>query len=162
LSESEIDTLFGRVDDTVHATVFGLLALSALQGALGGLMYWGLGIPSPWFWALAAAAFACVPVVDTFVLWLPAGVYLGLEGRWADALGVAGLTTLLIRVLENLLYPILIKHRLRVPSVPIFVAVLGGVLLFGWVGLVLGPVVLAVTSTLIEICARRIGGLPQA
>jgi predicted PurR-regulated permease PerM len=157
LSESEIDTLCGRVNDTVHATVFGLLALSALQGALGGLMYWWLGIPSPWFWATVAAAFAFVPVVDTFVLWLPAAVYLGLEGRWGDALGVAGLGSLLIRVIENILYPVLMKHRLKVPSVSIFVALVGGLLLFGWSGLVLGPVILTVTSVLLEICCNRLG-----
>jgi predicted PurR-regulated permease PerM len=157
LSESEIDTLFGRVNDTVHATVFGLLALSALQGALGGLMYWWLGIPSPWLWATVAATFAFVPVVDTFVLWLPAAVYLGLEGRWGDALGVAALGSLLIRAIENILYPVLMKHRLKVPSVSIFVALVGGLLLFGWSGLVLGPVILTVTSVLLEICGNRLG-----
>jgi len=89
LSETETDTLFSRVNDTIHATLYGMLTLSALQGLLGGLMFWWLGVPSPWFWALVAAVFAFVPVVDTLVLWLPAAVYLGLEGRWGEALGVA-------------------------------------------------------------------------
>ena len=157
LSESETDTLFCRVNDTVHATLYGMLALSALQGVLGGLMYWWLGVPSPWFWALVAAVFAFVPVVDTFVLWLPAAVYLGLEGRWGEFLGVATLGSLLVRAIENFLYPVLVKKRLRVPSVSIFVVLVGGLLLFGWSGLVLGPVILTVTSALLEICAKRMG-----
>ncbi len=157
LSESETDTLFSRVNETVHATLYGMLALSALQGVLGGLMFWYLGIPAPWFWALVAGLFAFVPVVDTFVLWLPAAVYLGLEGRWGEALLIAGLGSLLVRALENFLYPVLVNHRLKVPSVSVFVALLGGLLLFGWSGLVLGPVILTVTSTLLEICAQRIG-----
>ena len=157
LSESETDTLFCRVNDTIHATLYGMLALSVLQGVLGGLMFWWLGVPSPWFWALVAAVFAFVPVVDTFVLWLPAAVYLGLEGRWGEALGVAALGSLLVRAIENFLYPVLVKDRLRVPSVSIFVSLVGGLLLFGWSGLVLGPVILTVTSALLEICARRIG-----
>jgi len=157
LSESETDTLFCRVHDTVHATLYGMLALSALQGVLGGLMYWWLGVPSPWFWALVAAVFAFVPVVDTFVLWLPAAVYLGLEGRWGEFLGVATLGSLLVRAIENFLYPVLVKKRLRVPSVSIFVVLVGGLLLFGWSGLVLGPVILTVTSALLEICAKRMG-----
>ncbi|MGO8836297.1 MAG: AI-2E family transporter [Limisphaerales bacterium] len=157
LSESETDTLFCRVNDTVHATLYGTLALSALQGVLGGLMYWWLGVPSPWFWALVAALFAFVPVLDTIVLWLPAAVYLGLEGRWGEALGVATPGSLLIRVIENFLYPVLVKKRLRVPSVSIFVVLVGGLLLFGWSGLVLGPVILTVTSVLLEICAKRMG-----
>jgi predicted PurR-regulated permease PerM len=96
-------------------------------------------------------------VVDTVVIWLPAAVYLGLEGRWGEALGVAALGTVLVRVLENFLYPVLVRHRLKVPSVSIFVALVGGLLLFGWSGLVLGPVVVTVTSALLEICRSRIG-----
>ena len=157
LSESDIDTVFSRVNDTIHATLYGMLALSVLQGLLGGLMFCWLGVPSPWFWALVAAVFAFVPVVDTFVLWLPAAVYLGLEGRWGEALGVAALGSLLVRAIENFLYPVLVKDRLRVPSVSIFVSLVGGLLLFGWSGLVLGPLILTVTSALLEICAKRFG-----
>jgi len=157
LSESETNTLFCRVNDTIHAILYGMLALSALQGVLGGLMFWWLGVPSPWFWALVAAVFAFVPVVDTFVLWLPAAVYLGLEGRWGEALGVAALGSLLVRAIETFLYPVLVQDRLRVPSVSIFVSLVGGLLLFGWSGLVLGPVILTVTSALLEICGNRLG-----
>jgi predicted PurR-regulated permease PerM len=157
LGESETNTLFCRVNDTIHATLYGMLALSALQGVLGGLMFWWLGVPSPWFWASVAAVFAFVPVVDAFVLWLPAAVYLGLEGRWGEALGVAALGSLLVRALENFLYPVMVHDRLRVPSVSIFVALVGGLLLFGWSGLVLGPVILTVTSALLEICGNRLG-----
>ena len=157
LGESETNTLFCRVNDTIHATLYGMLALSALQGVLGGLMFWWLGVPSPWFWALVAAVFAFVPVVDTFVLWLPAAVYLGLEGRWVEALGVDARGSLLVRAIENFLYPVMVKDRLRVPSESIFVALVGGLLLFGGSGLVLGPVILTVTSALLEICAKRFG-----
>jgi predicted PurR-regulated permease PerM len=157
LSESDIDILFSRVKDTIQATLRGMVALSALQGLLGGLMFWWLGVPSPWFWALVAAVFAFVPVVDTFVLWLPAAVYLGLEGRWGEALGVAALGSVLVRGIENFLYPVLVKDQLKVPSVSIFVSLVGGLLLFGWSGLVLGPVIITVTSALLEICTKRFG-----
>ena len=157
LSESDTDILFSRVKDTIHATLYGMLALSGLQGLLGGLMFWSLGIPSPWFWALVAAVFAFMPVVDTFVLWLPAALYLGLEGRWGEALGVAALGSVLVRGIENFLYPVLVKDRLRVPAVSIFVSLVGGLLLFGWSGLVLGPVILTTTSALLEICSKRFG-----
>jgi len=157
LSDSDIDTIFARVNNTIHATLYGMLALSVLQGLLGWLMFWWLGIPSPWFWALLASLFAFVPVVDTFVLWLPAAVYLGLEGRWGEALGVAALGSLLVRGIENFLYPVLVRNRLKVPSVAIFVALVGGLLLFGWSGLVLGPVIVTVTSALLDICVKRFG-----
>ena len=155
LSESDIDKVFSRVNETIHATLYGMLALSVLQGLLGGLMFWWLGVPSPWFWAMVAAVFAFVPVLDTFVLWLPAAVYLGLEGRWGETLVVAALGSLLVRGIENFLYPVLVRNRLKVPSVAIFVALVGGLLLFGWSGLVLGPVIITVTSALLDICAKR-------
>ncbi len=120
-------------------------------------MFWALGVPSPWFWALVAAVFAFVPVVDTFVLWLPGAVYLGLEGRWGQALIIAALGSLLVRAIENFLYPVLVKDRLRLPSITIFVSLVGGVVLFGWTGLVLGPVILTMTSVLLEICAAQFG-----
>jgi tripartite ATP-independent transporter DctM subunit len=107
-------------------------------------------------WALLMAAFAFVPVIDILVLWLPAAVYLGLEGRWGEALGLAGLGTLLVRTVENFLYPILVRDRLKVPSVGIFISLLGGLLVFGWSGLVLGPVVLTTTAVLLELCAKRL------
>jgi len=84
-------------------------------------------------------------------------VYLGLEGRWGEALGIAALGSLLVRAIENFLYPVMVKDRLKVPPVSIFVALVGGLLLFGWSGLVLGPVILTVTSALLEICVKRFG-----
>lgn len=158
LSQSETHTLFSRVNETIHATLYGMLALSALQGVLGGLMYWWLGIPSPCFWALVMALFAFVPVVDAIIIWVPAAIYLGLEGRWSEALVIAGLASLVIRVVINILYPVLVKNRLKAPSVTIFIALLGGVVLFGWSGLVLGPVILTATGALLEICAKRFAG----
>jgi predicted PurR-regulated permease PerM len=95
-------------------------------------------------------------VVDTIVLWLPAAVFLGLEGRWGEVLGVAALGSVLVRAIENFLYPILVKDRLRLHPVSIFVSLLGGLLLFGWSGLVLGPVALTITAVLLEDCASRI------
>ena len=158
LNQSETHTLFSRVNETIHATLYGMLALSALQGVLGGLMYWGLGIPSPCFWALVMALFAFVPVVDTVAIWLPAAVYLGLEGRWGEALVGAGLGSLAIRLIVNLLYPVVVRKRLRAPSIRIFIALLGGLVIFGWSGLVLGPVILTATGALLEICAKRFAG----
>lgn len=157
LSESESDALFSRINDTVHAILHGMIALSVVQGFLAGLMFWWLGVPSPWFWATVAALFAFVPILDALVLWLPAAVYLALEGRWEEAIGIAALTTLLVRGIENVLYPILVKNRMKVHPVSIFVSVVGGLILFGWSGLVLGPVILTATSALLGIRAKRLG-----
>ena len=70
---------------------------------------------------------------------------------------LAALGSLVVRCIENFLYPVLVKDRLKVPAESIFVSLVGGMLLFGWTGLVLGPVILTTTSALLEICAKRFG-----
>lgn len=155
LRESDSEILLSRVHETIHAILYGMFAFSALQGGLGGLMFTWFGVPAPWFWALIAALFAFVPVLDMVILWLPAAVYLGLEGRWGEALIAAALGSMVVRAIETFLYPVLVKDRLRIPSVSIFISVAGGLFLFGWSGLVLGPVIVTATSALLEICARR-------
>jgi predicted PurR-regulated permease PerM len=68
LSERETDEVFVRVADTIHATIFGTLVVAAVQGALGGLIFWWLGLPAP-------ALLAIVPVLGAFVIWLPAAIF---------------------------------------------------------------------------------------
>jgi predicted PurR-regulated permease PerM len=86
LPDADMDRVFSRVSDTIHATVYGTLAVSALQGALSGLMFWWLGLPAPVLWGLVMAALAIVPVLGAFVVWIPAAFFLALEGDWGKAL----------------------------------------------------------------------------
>lgn len=71
LTSGEMDRLFLRVEDAVFATVYGTLAVSAVQGLLGGLMFWWLGLPAPLLWGIVMAALAIVPVLGAFIIWVP-------------------------------------------------------------------------------------------
>jgi len=70
LSESEMDHMLSRISDTIHATIYGTLAVSAVQGLLGGLMFWWLGLPAPLLWGVVMALLAVIPVLGAFVVWL--------------------------------------------------------------------------------------------
>jgi predicted PurR-regulated permease PerM len=72
LDPAEVDHLFRRVVDTVHATVYGTLAVAAVQGMLGGLMFWALGLPTPLLWRLVMGLLSIIPVLGAFVVWIPA------------------------------------------------------------------------------------------
>src|SRR5690349_4287282 len=80
LSDQEADTLLHRVDDTIRATVFGTVVVAIVQGTLGGLMFWFLGLPGALLWGVVMALLALVPVLGAFVVWIPAAVFLAVEG----------------------------------------------------------------------------------
>jgi predicted PurR-regulated permease PerM len=155
LSDAETDEVFGRVSDTIYATVYGTIAVALVQGFLGGLIFWWLGLPAPLLWGTVMALLAIVPVLGAFVVWLPAAVFLALEGSWGRALILVAWGGIVISLIDNWLYPILVGKRLRIHTVPVFIAIVGGLILFGAAGLILGPVLLAVAVALVEVWQRR-------
>ncbi|HEX5733580.1 MAG TPA: AI-2E family transporter [Blastocatellia bacterium] len=158
LSEPETDEVFSRVADTISATIYGTLVVAFVQGALGGLMFWWLGLPAPLLWGVVMALLAIVPVLGPFVVWVPAAIFLALEGNWGKALILTALGVGVIAVIDNLLYPMLVGKKMRLHTLPVFFAILGGLALFGPSGLILGPVTLAITVALVDVWRRRTAG----
>jgi predicted PurR-regulated permease PerM len=154
LPDSETRALFTLVSDTIYATVFGTLVVSLVQGALGGLMFWWLGLPAPLLWGSVMAILATVPTLGAFVVWLPTAIVMAFSGHLGKALILAAWGALVVSLIDNLLYPVLVGSRLRLHTVPVFLAIVGGVLLFGAAGLILGPVTLAVTIALLQVWRR--------
>jgi predicted PurR-regulated permease PerM len=155
LSEGETNTLLRRIVDTIHATIFGSLTVAAVQGFMGGLMFWLLGLPAPAVWGAVMALLATIPVAGTFVIWAPAAVYLAASGEWGKAAILVGWGAMAIGLIDNLLYPMLVGRRLRFHPLPVFFSIVGGLALFGAAGLVLGPITLSVTAALLELLRRR-------
>jgi len=151
LSSAEMDHLFSRVEGTVFATVYGTLAVAAVQGFLGGLMFWWLGLPAPLLWGVVMGLLAVVPVLGAFIVWVPAALFLLLEGSWGRALVLTIWGVVVVGGIDNLLLPILVGNRLKQHTVLAFLSVVGGLMVFGTSGLILGPVVLTVTTVLLEV-----------
>jgi predicted PurR-regulated permease PerM len=156
LSDSETDEIFRRVEDTVYATIFGTVAVALVQGTLGGLIFWAFGLPAPLLWGLVMFVVSVVPVLGAFVVWGPVAAYLALQGEWVKAIILTAWGSVVIGLIDNLLYPILVGHRLRLHTVPVFFAIVGGLVVFGASGIVVGPVILAVTMALWDVWCRRI------
>ena len=156
LTEYETDRLIERASDTIHAVIFGTVVAAAAQGALGGLIFWLLGLSNPLFWGVAMALLAIVPLLGAFVIWVPAAVYLALSGDWAKAAVLVGWGAIVIGGIDNLLHPILAGGRLRLHTIPTFVSIVGGLMLFGASGLIIGPLVVTLTLTVLEIWRERV------
>jgi len=156
LSPSEFVTLADRVVNTIFATVFGMTAVSALQGVLGGVMFWWLGLPAPLLWGVLMGLLAVVPFLGAFVIWVPAALFLALAGDVTAAAILAAWGTIVVGLVDNVVYPILVGKRLLLHTVPSFIAIAGGLILLGASGVVLGPIIVAVSLTLLGIVRNRI------
>jgi predicted PurR-regulated permease PerM len=154
-SDEEMKQVFDRIGNTIDATVYGTLVVSSAQGLMGGLMFWWLGLPAPLLWGVVMAVMALVPVIGAFVVWIPATMYLALEGDYGKAVILALWGVLVVSSIDNLLRPFLMGKSLRLHTVLAFLSMTGGLIVFGPAGLILGPVGLAVTMVLLEIQRDR-------
>ncbi len=159
VTPDEAELLFRRVGDSVHATVYGTFVTGILQGVTGGLLFWALGLPAPVLWGVVMTALAVIPVLGAFLVWVPAAASLAVDGQWGEAAILVTWGLLMAGPVCNWLYAKLAGDRMRVHPVPALVAFVGGLVVFGVAGMVLGPVVLAVTTGLLAVWHRRMAAV---
>ncbi|MDO8660570.1 MAG: AI-2E family transporter, partial [Candidatus Woesearchaeota archaeon] len=155
-----------QLSNVIYATVYGSIIIAVLQGVLAGIGFWVFGIGSPVVWAMVTTVLAFIPFIGAWLVWLPAGVLRLIEGYdianahtlWSGILLlVYGL--IIISGIDNLLKPKIIGERARVHPILIMIGALGGLLVFGPVGFVVGPVALALAKTLFEIYEQEKGAV---
>jgi predicted PurR-regulated permease PerM len=151
LEDVQTHEITARTGDVISATLYGVLVIAAIQGTLGTLIFWALGLPSPLLWGVVMFFLSMIPMAGSFLVWAPAALYLALTGSYLQAAILVGWGVLVIGTIDNFLSPRLVGKRARLHELLIFFAVLGGLQVFGVLGLVLGPVVVAITLALIEM-----------
>lgn len=154
-AETETDQLFERMDDTIYATIYGSLTVAAIQGTMGGLIFWYLGLPSPLLWGAIMGLLAVVPVLGTFVIWGPTALYLASQGNWTDALILAAWGGIAIALVDNFIYPYLVGSRMNYHTLLVFLAMIGGLATFGASGIIIGPLMLGITDGLIKVWSKK-------
>ena len=151
LKKEQVEALFSGISNTIIATVYGGLVVAAVQGALTGLALAVLGIRSPVLWGAVAAFFSLLPLVGTAVVWVPAALYLVATGHWVMGLLLVGWGAGVVGTIDNVLRPLLMRGRVQMHTLLIFFSVFGGVRAFGFLGLFIGPVIMAVTISLLSM-----------
>lgn len=146
--------LLVRTSDTVTASVYGVFVIAIIQGTLGGLMFWFLGMPSALLWGVVMTVFSAIPMLGAFVVWVPAAIYLAVTGAVAKAIALTVWGAVVIGLVDNFLRPRLVGHKTRMHDLLIFFSVLGGLQVFGMMGLLIGPVIVAITMGLIDLYRR--------
>ena len=158
LTGPETDRLFSRTADTVYAVIYGTVMVSTLQGLLGGLMFWGLGLAAPLLWGVVMGMLSLVPVLGAFIVWIPEAVLLALNGHEEKAIILSLWGALVVGTIDNVVRPVLVGNRLQLHTVPSFIAIIGGLILFGPPGFVLGPLIVSATLVLFEALRARAEG----
>jgi predicted PurR-regulated permease PerM len=149
-ADSERDRILQQVADLIFASVIAGLAVAAVQGFIGGLGFWLLGLRAPVVWGTAMAFFALIPVMGAWVIWLPVAIWLLATGEVTRGIVLIAIGAGLVGMIDNVLRPVLLSGRSSMNGLVTFVALLGGVAAFGFIGLVFGPVVVAIGTALME------------
>jgi predicted PurR-regulated permease PerM len=155
LSDSELRLLLARMKNMVRAVIFGRMLTATIQGALGGTMFWILGIPAALVWGVVMAVLSMIPAIGSTFIWGPAAVWLAISGHWVKAIILVAWGSLVVGTIDNILYPFFVGRDVKIHTLLLFIALLGGVLVFGTTGIVLGPVIMETTVSLIEILGSR-------
>lgn len=145
--------LFHKFTDVVRATIKGTIVVAIVQGALGGLMFWFLGIQAPVLWAVVMAFLSLLPAVGTALVWVPVALYLLASGAvWQGVLLIV-YGVLVIGLVDNVLRPVLVGKDTKMPDYIVLIATLGGMAIFGLNGFVIGPLIAAMFMAAWDIMA---------
>jgi predicted PurR-regulated permease PerM len=149
------DLLFARLEEMVYATMYGGILVALLQGFLGGFSFWFLGLSSPVFWGTVMAFLSFLPVVGPFLVWGPVVVYFFFQGSYLKGIILLAWGGAVVGLSDNFLRPILISKRTKVHTMLMFFGVLGGLKSFGLLGLVVGPLIVTICITVLDIYLEK-------
>jgi predicted PurR-regulated permease PerM len=152
-SAQESESLLRETRDLVVASVGAGLAVAIAQGILGGLAFWIVGISAPAFWGVVMGLSSVLPIGATLV-WVPTSFGLLLSGEIGRGVGLLLMGTFGISMVANVLRPLLLSGKASISGFIIFFGLLGGAAAFGFVGLVIGPIILVITGRLLETLHR--------
>ncbi len=157
-SEEQKDRLVRLIRDIIISTIYGGIVVSIVQGTMAGIAFFLLGISTPVVWGLATSIASFVPLVGAAGIWVPMTVYLFIENEVVKGIVLVIVGIFGISLIDNILKPVIIGSRTKMPILVIFFSILGGIKLFGLIGLIMGPLVLALFVSLIEIFRSVEGG----
>ena len=151
LQDHDEQQMLERFTSVTRATLKGTAVIGILQGGLAGLAFWAVGIPSAAFWGVIMVVLSIIPSVGTALVWVPVALILGFGGAVGKAIGLFVFCGLVVGSLDNLLRPILVGKDTQMHELMIFFGTMGGIFMFGMVGVIIGPIIAALFVTVWEI-----------
>ncbi len=158
-NEVQKEKIAKQIKDMIVSTVYGGVIVAIIQGILGGIAYAFMGIEAPVMWGMAMSVMSFVPLIGTFAIWGPTSLYLVIEHSYAQGIVLFLFGIFVISMVDNVLKPLIIGSRTKMPTIIILFSVLGGIKLFGVIGLIMGPLITAVFISVFEIFQHTEGGI---
>ena len=143
LSDDQKVHLFRKFTTVIRATVKGNIAVAATQGALGGIMFWILGVEGPLFWGVLMGVLSLLPAVGASLIWAPVAIYFFSNGEVTHGIILTAYGLIVIGLADNVLRPLLVGKDTKIPDYIILISTLGGLSVFGLNGFVVGPLIAA-------------------
>jgi predicted PurR-regulated permease PerM len=148
IEERRRSSLWRHLVDVTHAVFMGIGLTALVQGVLLGVGFWLAGLPSPLVFGVLGALCALVPLVGTGLVWVPGAAILAIHADYGHATFLAAWGILVVGSVDNFLRPMLISGRSELPTLAVFIGVMGGLSAFGFIGLFIGPIVLGLLVAL--------------
>uniref|UniRef100_Q3AU44 Permease n=1 Tax=Chlorobium chlorochromatii (strain CaD3) TaxID=340177 RepID=Q3AU44_CHLCH len=157
LSHTDQYRLLDKFLSVTRATLKGSLVVGMVQGSLAGMALYMAGIESALFWGTVMSFLSLIPVLGSALVWIPAVIYLATIGSYPQALGVLLFCMIVVGQIDNIIRPILVGRDTQMHELLIFFGTLGGIGMFGFFGVILGPIVAALFTTIWEMYAESFG-----
>ena len=143
LATGQRRNLFEKFATVIRATIKGSIVVAIVQGAIGGLIFWFIGIDAPLLWGVVMGFLSLLPAIGTGLIWVPVAIYLLATGQiWQGAV-LTGCGIFVIGMVDNVLRPILVGKDTRMPDYVVLISTLGGISVMGINGFIVGPVIAA-------------------
>jgi predicted PurR-regulated permease PerM len=155
LTDEDDTTIFDRIMDAIKAVAYGQFVVSIIKGFIGGIAFFALGLPAPVFWGTMIALTNFIPAIGTAIVTVPFIIYLFATGQLWQGIVLSAISILVIGLVDNFLTPQVMKSRIRIHPMMILLSMLGGLSLFGPMGIFFGPIVLSVTMAMIDIYKKE-------
>jgi predicted PurR-regulated permease PerM len=153
------ELLAERAVSTIRATVKGSFLIALVQGSLTGIGLFAAGVPGAIFWAAVASLLSIIPMIGPPLIWVPATIWLGATGHLIPAVGLTAWGVIVISTSDNLLRPVLVGKDAKMSDLMVLISTLGGLTLFGAVGIIIGPVIAALFTSVWFIFRESFAGL---
>jgi predicted PurR-regulated permease PerM len=150
-SEEQENQIFEHLERTILGALQAVVVVPVAQGILAGIGFMIFGVPSPLLWGTAVILAATVPLVGSPLGWVPAVVYLLVQGQVGPGLGLLVYCTVIVSGSDNVVKPLLLRGAARIHPLLGFLSIVGGVLAFGVFGFLIGPVILSLVLSAIRI-----------
>jgi predicted PurR-regulated permease PerM len=155
LTRSEGDRVFSSAADSVHANLYATVVTGLIDSSTFTLLFWFIGMPAPFLWGSVMLVLSILPVVGAGMIWFPTSVYLAMTGEWPSAMAILAWGAFTGVAVDYLLYARLAGNRMRMHPVPALLSFLGGLAIFGLSGVILGPAIVAMTSSMLDLWRER-------